>query len=123
MDDQVNGSRPSLEEAQELARTRLRELHPELFLGGEEDPLVALGEIAELHGVGYQTTLQWRQRSKPEYDGKGKIENPFPDDEPPQRAHAPRFRLSKVVAWAYGERKWPEQIARPSTRGPRSAAA
>lgn len=109
--------RPTLDQAQKLARTRLREIHPDLFRG-TNDPEVTLQEIADLHGVAYPTTLQWKQRSKPEYDGPGKLK-PFPGESAGSRAHSPRYLLSAVVRWSYEARKWPTPIGRPETRRPR----
>lgn len=106
-----------LEEALRLARTRTFELFP--LLNRAEDPLLTLEEVAELHGVSYPTTLQWRQRSKPDYDGPGKLSKPFPDPVPTHRRGQREWRLSDVISWSLGQRKWPNPIGRPETRRPR----
>jgi hypothetical protein len=104
----------TLEQAQLLARMRLRELHPELFRG-TDNPEVTLAEIAELHDVAYATTLQWKQRGRPDYAGKGALA-PFPEESESSRPHNPRYRLSEVVRWSWEMAKWPAPIGRPTTR-------
>lgn len=103
-----------LEEAVRLARKRLIELYPQL--GDQEDPQVTLQEVAELHGVGYATTLQWRQRSKPGYEGPGRLTEEFPGELPSHRPNEHRYSLAGVIGWSYRMGKWPNPIARPATR-------
>lgn len=118
MDGQVNDETTTLESALAQARERVKELFPELT---DEDPKLSLGEIAQLLGVTYATTLQWTQRSKAEYAGPGKLDPAFPGPEPGSRPHAPERLLSRVVKWAYDSYRYPEPIGRPATRGSRAA--
>jgi|SRR5882757_762570 len=89
------------------------------------DPLIDLAQIAELAGLPKNTIEVWRQRSRPNYTGKGKLRVPFPQ---PSRTASkeetgflpkPRWRaISVVLPWLIDTRRWPRGVA----RRPRTAA-
>jgi hypothetical protein len=68
-----NVSDPDAEVTQALAF--LRQTFPNLD-PDDPDPLIDLPAIAELAGVSKGTPMIWRQRSKPDYDGPGRMDGP-----------------------------------------------
>lgn len=99
------------------------------FPVSETDPLIDLPKIAMLAGVAKNTPMIWRQRSRPEYKGPGKLSGtgrrkPFPEPDDERYADKPQWRLTTVVGWLIDTNRWPRgAVARPETRGPRSEAA
>lgn len=90
----------------------------------ERDPLIDLPQIADLAGVARNTPMIWRQRSREDYTGPGKLKKPFPAPDDTRYTDKPQWRLSTVLGWLVGTRRWPRgAVARPETRGPRSEAA
>lgn len=90
----------------------------------DQNPLIDLPQIAELAGVAKNTPMIWRQRSRVDYTGPGKLKVPFPTPDDERYADKPQWRLLTVLGWLVGTRRWPRgAVARPETRGPRSEAA
>jgi len=90
----------------------------------EEDPLIGLPQIAELAGVASSTPMIWRQRSRPEYAGPGKLRKPFPAPSDTRYSDKPQWRaITDVLTWLWETDRWPRgAVAREATRGPRAAA-
>jgi len=122
-----NVSDPDAEITQVLAF--LRETFPNLD-PDDPDPLIDLPAIAELAGVSKGTPMIWRQRSKPDYDGPGRMDGrqgrkqPFPAPDDERYADKPQWRaIGTILPWLCATRKWPRgTVARPETRGSRLAA-
>lgn len=94
------------------------------FGATESDPLIDLPQIADLAGVAKNTPMIWRQRSRKNYTGPGALKRPFPEPDDPRYPDKPQWRLSTVLRWLVGTRRWPRgAVARPETRGSRSRAA
>lgn len=92
-------------------------------IGQEDlDPLIDLPQVAALAGVAQNTPMIWRQRSRPDYAGPGKLQVPFPPPDDTRYRDKPQWRLSTALGWLVGTRRWPRgAVARPETRGPRAA--
>lgn len=90
----------------------------------ESDPLISLRQIAAMAGVAPNTPTIWRQRSRPDYDGPGKIKDAFPAPDDTRYSDKPQWRAIKtVLPWLWRNGKLPRgSTSRPLTRGPRVAA-
>ena len=85
----------------------------------DPDPLIDLGDIAELAGLSPDTPGQQRQRSKA---GKGRVKFPAEDAQLGQRwEKKPLFRaVTGVIPYLEATGNWPPGSgARPLTRGKR----
>lgn len=90
----------------------------------EQDPLIGLPQIAQLAGVAANTPMIWRQRSRGDYTGPGKLKKPFPQPDDDRYSDKPQWRaISTVLDWLWETKRWPRgSVARESTRGTRTAA-
>lgn len=112
MDQIVKGS-PEWVRAQEIVADRLGwELRP------DEDPLIALPEIAKLAGVAKDTPTQWRARTL-----RGELEGAkaFPEPDNPRYTDKPQWlAIATIIPWLDSTKRWPpESAGRPESRGPR----
>ncbi len=112
MDDIEQGSPEWRDIQRHLIETLGWQLRP------DEDPAVALPEIAKLAGVAQGTPTQWRARTL-----RGELvgERAFPEPDDDRYADKPQWKAIKtIIPWLKRTKRWPPGAAgRPESRGPR----
>lgn len=89
-------------EAQRLALLAIEHEYPETLAQSPKDPLVMLTQVAPIIGRPVNTLYQWRNRSRTEYSGPGKMTRiPFPK---PKAGRL--YLLSDLVRWLVETNKW-----------------
>lgn len=100
-------------EAQQIVADRLG-----WTLRADEDPLIALPEIATLAGVAIGTPTQWRARTT-----RGELtgDRAFPEPDDDRYADKPQWHaIATIIPWLDRTKRWPPGSAgRPESRGPR----
>lgn len=76
----------------------------------DPDPFIDLPLIAKMGGLALATPRAWRNRSRPEYTGRGKLEGAdrFPDPDDTRYPTKPQWRaVSTILPYLWRRGAWP----------------
>jgi hypothetical protein len=96
-------------------RAHYADIRPE-----DPDPELSINQAANLAGVPRGTLEVWKQRSRPDWQERGKLRVPFPSHTN-KYDRTPVWRTSVVLAWLIETNRWPRGTAASRASVPRKA--